>query len=197
MNLLQGPNPLCLQRHDHPPMIPERAPLQAHLSLDIQPPFRLTFHWTRLEVTMGSVIVVPSAGGFYVRISILTRVHDGYRRLRLGDAAAGRRASLCSCYTTRGDTSCSRRSCASLRARGRRRRSCAGPCAPFRRCATVSRAAGPMPATQAPRRRGLARGRRHRAYVETRCVSNIVPGGVDRGRLSRRARIGICRCLPR
>ena len=29
-------------------MIHELAPLQAHLSLDTQPPFRLTSHWTRL-----------------------------------------------------------------------------------------------------------------------------------------------------
>ena len=31
-------------------MIHELAPLQAHLSLDTQPPFRLTSHWTRLAL---------------------------------------------------------------------------------------------------------------------------------------------------
>ena len=31
-------------------MIPESLPLQAHLSLDTIPPFRLTSHWTRLSL---------------------------------------------------------------------------------------------------------------------------------------------------
>ena len=42
-------------------MIPELAPLQAHLSLDTQPPFRLTSHWTRLPLDKpnpGDVILV-------------------------------------------------------------------------------------------------------------------------------------------
>lgn len=135
------------------------------------------------EVTMESAIVVGSAGGYYMRISTLTRAHDGHRRLCLEGAAAGRRA--CRCYTTRGDTTCSRRSFASLRVRGRRRRSGAGPCAPYRRCATVSRAARPMPATQAPPRRGLALGRRNRGHVEARHESNISPGSVDQCRSRR------------
>ena len=55
-NLLKGPNPLRLYRHDHPPMIPN-TDLQAHVSLDLRPPFRLMSHWTRL----GLHIAVPRA----------------------------------------------------------------------------------------------------------------------------------------
>ena len=36
--------------YDHPPMIPESVPLQAHLSLDTQPPFKLISDWTRLPL---------------------------------------------------------------------------------------------------------------------------------------------------
>ena len=42
-----GPREVHL--YDHPPMIPD-PPLQAHLSLDSPPPFRLMFHWTKLGV---------------------------------------------------------------------------------------------------------------------------------------------------
>ena len=46
-NLFQDRNPLRLQRHDHPPMIPD-AGLHAHVSLDLRAPFGFMCRWTRL-----------------------------------------------------------------------------------------------------------------------------------------------------
>ena len=37
-NVLQGPQAVCLECHDHPPMIHHPAPLQAHVSLETTPP---------------------------------------------------------------------------------------------------------------------------------------------------------------
>ena len=51
-DLLHGLEPLGLDGHDHPPMIPDSDHLQAHLSLESRPRFRLTCHWTRLGVDL-------------------------------------------------------------------------------------------------------------------------------------------------
>ncbi len=51
-DLLHGLEPLGLDGHDHPPMIPDPGRLQAHFTLESRSPFRLMCHWKRLKLDL-------------------------------------------------------------------------------------------------------------------------------------------------
>ena len=50
VDLLHALEPLGLECHDHPPMIPNPDPLQAHFTLESRLPFRLMSRWKRLPL---------------------------------------------------------------------------------------------------------------------------------------------------
>lgn len=47
-DLLQRLEPLGLECHDHPPMVPNSDRFQAHFTLELRAYFRLICHWKRL-----------------------------------------------------------------------------------------------------------------------------------------------------